>query len=942
MGFEEQIWTEENEIKPNRYVARTLLWVFGALVVCEILNELGFFHVERLQMRVICAIALILTAIMGFAASDDRLVRVKSCKYIIMTCAMLEVLAVMLLLQQWTAPVLLLPLLLSSQYHSRRMTWFALLGTIAIALISAPLGNLMCFTQSGFYIFLLRAAGFEVRDITAVSGETALSYALKTMLYVSFPNIIIVCAFSTILFSVADSGTDNIRNRIRAITLSRVDVLTGLANRASFNDRLSSYKKQMPENLICVYADVDGLHELNNTQGHQAGDLMLKTCAGIMGQAFPNQAYRISGDEFVILIEDSQIDTVREKLTAIREQLAAKDYHVSFGIGIGEPGLDAEQIIDRAEGEMYTAKAAYYRTSGKDRRRSRYPGQGQSLLSRGRRTLLVVEDNALNCDMLCDILGEEYRTLTAENGIAALNLLQEQYRDISLILLDLEMPIMNGYEFMAEAKADPLFSSIPIIITTAVSDPDVEERCLALGAADFIFKPYNANIILSRVGNQIRLQESSQTLQAVEFDELTGLYTRQAFFHHGAYMLRKNPELSYDLLVTDIEDFKMINARYGERTGDQVLRTMARILRRCPDQQTLLGRYGSDQFICLVPHREDYDRNFLSKMFEAVAQEGPVSNIEGKVGIYERVDRDLPMSALCDRAVMALATIKHQYGRSWALYDHTLLEQKEKEARIELSMQKALEQDQFKVYYQPKHDAATGRLVGAEALLRWIHPEYGFMSPGDFIPIFEKNGFIVEADSYVLRRTCENLRRWQDLGLHVVPISINESKLDFEQKDFLEKLRSALAACRIPQEFIHLEVTETLFSADFDRLADLLAQCRSEGFKIELDDFGTGYSSLNTLGCLPLDYVKLDMSFMNQLHDPRRARVLETCINLTRMLNLKTVVEGVETAEQLQIMKEMGGDVIQGYFYSRPLPEEEFERYIRTHADSPGPSPHAA
>lgn len=241
----------------------------------------------------------------------------------------------------------------------------------------------------------------------------------------------------------------------------------------------------------------------------------------------------------------------------------------------------------------------------------------------------------------------------------------------------------------------------------------------------------------------------------------------------------------------------------------------------------------------------------------------------------------------------------------------------------------SFDDDQFQVYYQPKHDAQTGKLVGAEALIRWIHPNLGFISPGDFIPVFEKKGYISELDVYVWGKTCENLRKWMDRGVPVVPISVNSSRIELsDDNNFFERRVELTKKWNVPADLMHIEVTETMFGSRMDDVVCTLNKCHDFGFGIELDDFGIGYSSLHTLGDLPLDIVKLDMSFVQQLDDPKKERVMTGCVNLIKNMNLKIVAEGVETERQYHRIKELDIDIVQGYYYSRPLPEKAFEEYL--------------
>jgi len=558
----------------------------------------------------------------------------------------------------------------------------------------------------------------------------------------------------------------------------------------------------------------------------------------------------------------------------------------------------------------------------------------ENISTLNRRTLLIIEDSEFNRELLSELLSDEYNIILAENGQNGLDVLQDHYQDVSLILLDVHMPVMNGYEFLKIVKSDSLYETIPVIVATGSDAKDEEEKCLGLGASDFVSKPYNSKVVISRIASIIKLRESAATLHAVEYDDLTGLYTRQAFIHHAEVLLKKNPDLDYTLVIAEVEEIKLLNEKYGIQAGNEILKKIGNFLKAAKLPCVLVGRFGGDQFVLML--REDQDKidpKKLEKSFSDLMDTLSASDLNCRFGIYENVDHLVPVSAICDRALMALQMIRGQYGKVYAKYDNSFLEELEKKTQIEKSMKAALNEEQFKVFYQPKHDANTGELIGAEALIRWIHPEYGFMSPGEFIPIFEKNGFITEVDSYVWKRTCDNLSRWMSQGIRVVPISVNGSKVDFIYPQFLEMLSQPADDMNIPPHYLHLEVTESLFADRLDELIEILQKCQDKGYQIELDDFGSGYSSLSTLAILPLNVVKMDMKLVRAIHDQRSLRVFSACINLAKSLGLKTVSEGVETEEQLKIIRDLGGDVIQGFYYSKPLPEDQFEEYLKKYSD---------
>lgn len=426
--------------------------------------------------------------------------------------------------------------------------------------------------------------------------------------------------------------------------------------------------------------------------------------------------------------------------------------------------------------------------------------------------------------------------------------------------------------------------------------------------------------------------ETKEVLSLVEIDDLTGVYTRQAFLKRARDLIDSNPTIEYDLTITDFEDFKLINDQFGTKMGDGILRWFGKYIAEQLGDDILIGRYGGDQFAFLTNHKDSKEVGH-TVIWDISGKRTPQSlpEVVVKAGVYISINPELAVSVMCDRAHMALHSIKHHYEKHWAVYDDEIKKQVDKKRRIELSMFDAVSNEQFKVYYQPKHDAKTGALVGAEALLRWVHPEYGFLSPGDFIPLFEKNGFITEADRYVWNRTCNNLKRWEEEGLDTVPVSVNVSRMDFLHRDFFEQLDIMADNAQVGKDKIHIEVTETLMMDEIESLADMLSNFKSKGYKIELDDFGVGYSSINILSVLPVDTVKLDMSFMKHFKDEKKSKILSSCIDLSHKLGLETISEGVETEEQLDVLNSMGVDTIQGYYFSKPLPETEFEEYLKNH-----------
>ncbi|MDO4807967.1 MAG: GGDEF domain-containing phosphodiesterase, partial [Coriobacteriales bacterium] len=372
-------------------------------------------------------------------------------------------------------------------------------------------------------------------------------------------------------------------------------------------------------------------------------------------------------------------------------------------------------------------------------------------------------------------------------------------------------------------------------------------------------------------------------------------------------------------------NFKSLNDRYGRQNCDQLLHDLAdRLTDFLPDFMAG-GRVSSDTFAFLIRHQEDHD---WTTMIPRVSKGLMSAHISIKYGVVEYVDRTLASSLTCDRAIMALEMIKGVFNVDVAWYDEKLRKKQLMEHAIVETMQQALEEHQFVVYYQPKHDLHTDTTGAAEALVRWIHPELGFVSPGAFIPLFERNGFITQLDLYICEEVCKEIKRCEELGLPVVPISFNASRMDFDALTFTSDVANLADKYGVDRSLLHVEITETAYSESPERVITALEELRANGFLIELDDFGSGYSSLSSLNVLPLDVMKLDMSIIRQAAELNDYRIVHSAIQMAQFLGLTTVAEGVETKDEAQNLKELGCDLIQGYYYSRPLRQSEFESHL--------------
>ncbi len=543
--------------------------------------------------------------------------------------------------------------------------------------------------------------------------------------------------------------------------------------------------------------------------------------------------------------------------------------------------------------------------------------------------VLIVEDSPINRAMLCGILSAEYEVLEAENGQDALTVLRQYGEQISLILLDIIMPVMDGYTFLSVIKADSCYSSIPVIVTTQSDGETDEVTALSHGAADFVAKPYKPKIILHRVASIIHLRETAAIVNLLQYDRLTGLYSKEFFYQRVKELLQQHPDRQYDMICSDIENFKLVNDVFGVPAGDQLLCNVATLYRDEVWMRGICGRLNADQFVCVIEHRDDYVDEMFTHVSEKLKAMSTVKNVVIKWGIYT-IDHAISVEQMCDRALLAVRSIKGQYGKYFAVYDEKLRNELIREQEITDSMESALADGQFEIYFQPKYRIADNSLAGAEVLVRWNHPEYGVQLPGQFIPLFERNGFIIKLDKFVWDRACAVLREWDDKGYRPISVSVNVSRADIYHEDLAQVLTNTVQKYGLEPSRLHLEITESAYTEDPNQIIETAKHLRELGFIVEMDDFGSGYSSLNMLNQLPLDILKLDMKFIqSETAKPKNQGILRFIMGLARSMGLDVVAEGVETREQLERLREYGCDYVQGYYFAKPMPCHDFAILIQ-------------
>ncbi|MBR1931330.1 MAG: EAL domain-containing protein [Lachnospiraceae bacterium] len=547
-----------------------------------------------------------------------------------------------------------------------------------------------------------------------------------------------------------------------------------------------------------------------------------------------------------------------------------------------------------------------------------------------KRLVLVVDDEFINREILCNILQEDYHVLYAENGRQALQMVKEHGQTLSLILLDLLMPEMDGFEVIEILRADAELKHIPIIVAT--SENTAEVKSLKMGAVDFIKKPYDApEVILARVSRIIELSEDKMIIQAAEKDELTDLFSKTFFYEYTQMMERYYPEWEMDAIVLNIDHFHLVNEIYGRPFGDRVLKLIADMIRDyLIEVEGMACRCEADTFFVYATHQETYTE-FLYRILDGLEELSKTPRIRLRMGVYTTPGREIEMERRFDRAKIACNTLRGNYAKSIAYYDMNLHDKSIFSERLINDIHDALEQKQFKVYFQPKYDlqSDTPVLRSAEALIRWQHPEFGMVSPGAFIPLFEQNGLIQMLDYYVWRETAAQIRKWKDECNVTIPVSVNVSRIDLYDPLLEDKLLGLLKEYNLTTKEMYLEITESAYADDADQLIDAVEALRQHGFMVEMDDFGSGYSSLNMLALMPVDVLKLDMKFVRRAHeDEMSLRMIQLIVDIAHFLAVPVVAEGIELEEQYHLLKESGCTVGQGYYFSKPVSAEEFSQFF--------------
>lgn len=540
--------------------------------------------------------------------------------------------------------------------------------------------------------------------------------------------------------------------------------------------------------------------------------------------------------------------------------------------------------------------------------------------------VLIVDDCQQDRMAVADVLRSDYDILEACNGKQALEILSRKRAQISLIMLDLMMPVMDGYEFLEMYRKRKEYSYLPVVVCTTEDDPEREQKSLELGAWDFVLKNSSPGIMRLRAGNAI---EKSK-VRFLEYDFLTGIYGQQKFYQATRELLDQRAGENFAFIHFDIDRFRIINTLYGSKEGDRLIHFVAGAIRKVMTAygRGTYGRLGGDVFGMCVPYEDGAAIYHILEGIRAEIRKHTVHYyLETCAGIYLVDDPDMEVAAMHDNAEIAAAQCKGQYMVHDVLYTEEIGQKMLREQHIIDEMDTALAEQQFIVYFQPKYHLKKMAPYGAEALVRWKKPNGEIVLPNEFIPIFERNGFITKLDYYVWEKVCQFIESELSQGRNPAPISVNVSRVNLYNPDFMDSLIDLIHRYHIPPHYLNLELTESVFSEDAELIQRAVNYLHDAGFTILMDDFGSGYSSLNILKDVDLDVLKIDMKFFSKGNTAEKgAKIIEAVIRMAESLDMMVIAEGVEEKHQVDFLNDLGCDYIQGYYFGRPMSQDQYEK----------------
>lgn len=557
--------------------------------------------------------------------------------------------------------------------------------------------------------------------------------------------------------------------------------------------------------------------------------------------------------------------------------------------------------------------------------------------------ILVIEDEEFVRENILELLdAEELIGIGAVNGYQGIDLAKVEKPD--LIICDVMMPGLDGYSVLKTLRQETDCATTPFIFLTAKAAKADFRQGMELGADDYLTKPFTRTELLGAIASRFKKQQQyhSELEQAkaqlnylMHYDSLTNLPNQLALREQFQQIKLTHDQQLMTIMCVGLDRFHQINDDLGHSIGDRVLQAVAQRLVNCVSSEDYVTRLGSSQFAIILPttpHKKDavlVAQTLLEQFSQTFAIDEQEIFVTASIGmaLYPRDGRDIEQ--LLNQANKAMFQAKQQGGNCHQFYSIALSQGTSDRMALKTSLRYALERDELQVYYQPQVNLETGKIIGAEALLRWEHPERGLVSPGRFIPLAEETGLILPIGEWVLKMACQQTRHWQKAGYPHLKIAVNLSGRQFQQLDLRHRLVKIFTETGLRPEYLELELTESMLVENTDVAIRRLQALKALGVEIAIDDFGTGYSSLSYLQQFPFDTLKIDRCFIRNIQDnPSQLAITQAIIEMANTLNLKLVAEGVETEAELSFVVQHHCQMMQGYFFSKPLPAKAFESLL--------------
>lgn len=554
------------------------------------------------------------------------------------------------------------------------------------------------------------------------------------------------------------------------------------------------------------------------------------------------------------------------------------------------------------------------------------------------RVLIIDDDRSSRFTIKQALEKEGYLVDEVINGKQALMYCERVRPD--LIILDAVMPGLGGFETCEKITHQFGESGIPIIMITALDNEACINRAIEVGADDYLTKPINFSLLKLRVHRLLSVKHAEKQMSDLAHkDALTGLMNRSQFTTRTAEALSRHlqRESIMAIMFLDLNRFKLVNDSYGHEAGDLLLKVIAERLTRSVRHEDIVSRFGGDGFVIALTNIKSYEvieklaRKIQSNISRPFVFLGKEMHVAASIGISVSPANGTNISDLIKHADIAMHTSK-ETKVPYVFYDRSMQENINDRLSIENDLRNAIARDELKVFYQPQFSLSTGELIGMEALIRWIHPEKGFIPPDSFIGLSEETGQIHQIGEWVLKTACDRLKSWLDQGAKPFRVAVNLSAYQLQDDEIVKQISSVVEKSQLPNHLLELEITESSVMNNEESVIEKLDALKAQGIKLAIDDFGTGYSSLSYLKRFPINLLKIDRSFINNsLNDKVDADIIRTIVVLAHSMGVEVIAEGVETEEQSDLLKNLNCDYVQGYFYGKPMPADQFEKTFLPH-----------